>query len=550
MTTAMTTIATTAPALSPEPHHEMSVKQVTKPVVELPGLDDKIPSECASVDNKDGKTMLESFWIITIITGVTFISVSGTGILTTALPRISTDINLDRDLIFWPASVYALSAGCTLLALGSVADVIGSKRMWLIGSGVSCPLILACGLARTGDQFIVFRALLGLFVAMCLSTSMSLVTSSFPPGPKRNIAFAATGMGQPLGYALGLILGGVLSSTIGWRWGFYITAIVDAVLFVASIFVLPSDADSKKLSKATWHRLAYDIDWVGVAILATSLGLLSYVLAMVTLSYKNISQPQNIVLLAISILLLPAFSLWVRRQVKREKAALIPNALWQNLPFLFICMAMFFTWAAFNAFQYISTLFFQDVQNISALQASIRFLPMAVVGVLTNIIAAYLVAKVNVNMLLGIAAVITAVSPILMAIASPEWTYWTAAFVAITLSPINGDVLWTASSLVICRAFPADSQALAGGVFNTISQLGNSIGLAVTAAIAASVSTHDHNVVSALSADGSSATDANTPLLLQGYRAAYWTIFGGMVVVCLASFLGLRHVGKVGVKED
>lgn len=160
---------------------------------------------------------------------------------------------------------------------------------------------------------------------------------------------------------------------------------------------------------------------------------------MVTLSYRNILQPQNIVLLVISVLLLPAFSLWVRRQVKREKAALIPNALWQNLPFLFICMAMFFTWAAFNAFQYISTLFFQDVQNISALQAAIRFLPMAVVGVLTNIIAAHLVAKVNVNMLLGVTAVITAVSPILMAIASPEWTYWTAAFVAITLSPINGD---------------------------------------------------------------------------------------------------------------
>ncbi|KAK9343610.1 hypothetical protein V1522DRAFT_412725 [Lipomyces starkeyi] len=142
MNTAMTTMTTKAPALLPEPHHEMSVKQVTKPVIELPGLDDKIPSECASVDNKDGKVRLESFWIITIITGIPFISVSGTGILTTALPRISTDINLDRDLIFWPASVYALSAGCTLLALGSVADVIGSKKMWLIGSGLSCPLIL------------------------------------------------------------------------------------------------------------------------------------------------------------------------------------------------------------------------------------------------------------------------------------------------------------------------------------------------------------------------------------------------------------------------
>lgn len=267
------TTTTTAPV------YEMIAEQVPKPVVELPGTSDEIPPECATVDNKDVKTRLEAFWIITILTGVTFVSVSGTGILTTALPRISTDIKLDRDLIFWPASVYALSAGCTLLAFGSVADVVGSKRMWLVGSGVSCPLILACGLARTGDQFIIFRALLGLFVAMCLPTSMSLVTASFPPGPKRNIAFAATGMGQPLGYALGLILGGVLTDTIGWQWGFYITAIVDAALFLASIFVLPSDGESKELSKASWHRLANDVDWVGVVILSVSLGLLSYVLA-------------------------------------------------------------------------------------------------------------------------------------------------------------------------------------------------------------------------------------------------------------------------------
>lgn len=242
-----------------------------------PKLDGKGLSEKSF--EKDGKSALESFWIITTITGVTFISVSGTGILTTALPRISTDLDLDRDLIFWPASVYALSAGCTLLAFGSVADIVGSKRMWLIGSGFSCPLILACGLARTGNQFIIFRALLGLFVAMCLSTSMSLVTGSFPPGRKRNIAFAATGMGQPLGYALGLILGGVFTTTIGWRWGFYITAIIDAVLFVGSILILPSDADSMKLCRATCHKLASNIDWIGVAILALSFGLLSYVLA-------------------------------------------------------------------------------------------------------------------------------------------------------------------------------------------------------------------------------------------------------------------------------
>lgn len=110
-------------------------------------------------------------------------------------------------------------------------------------------------------------------------------------------------------------------------------------------------------------------------------------------------------------------------------------------------------------------------------------------------------------------------------------------------------MLWTVSSLVICRAFPAESQSLAGGVFNTISQLGNSVGLAVTAAIAASVTAHDHDGGSSAGDDGNA--DIETAVrLLQGYRAAYWTILAGMVVVCASSFLGLRKLGKVGVKQD
>jgi MFS family permease len=238
---------------------------------------DAIPLASSAPIPKDAvTTTLQAASIIFTLTGVTFISVSGSGILTTALPQIAADINLDENLILWPASVYSLAAGCTLLAFGAVADIVGSKPMWLLGSGVSCFWILACGLARTGSEFIAFRALLGIFVAMCLPTSISLVTSSFPPGPKRNIAFAVTGMGQPLGYAAGLVLGGVLTDTIGWRWAFYITAIINAMLFVASIFLLPSNTRSFVRS-----RLLHQIDWVGVIILSVSLGLLSYVLAYV-----------------------------------------------------------------------------------------------------------------------------------------------------------------------------------------------------------------------------------------------------------------------------
>lgn len=101
-------------------------------------------------------------------------------------------------------------------------------------------------------------------------------------------------------------------------------------------------------------------------------------------------------------------------------------------------------------------------------------------------------------------------------------------------------VLFTVSSLIISRVFPPSSQAVAGGVFNTVSQLGNSIGLAVTAAIAASVTAHAE-----MDGGGMSGNE-----LERGYTSAFWTIFAGLIVACLASLWGLRRVGKVGEKLE
>lgn len=204
---------------------------------------------------------------------------------------------------------------------------------------------------------------------------------------------------------------------------------------------------------------------------------------------------------------------------------------------------MFFTGAGFNFFQYMSTLLFQDVQDISALQASIRFLPMVVVGVATNIVTAHLVSKVNVNLLLGASALMTAISPILKAVASPNWTYWAAAFIAMISSPINGDgeyllqitylirtisckcrlivcaVLWAVSSLIIF-GHSLMTQWLWLGVSLTPSPSWvNSVGLAVTAVIAASVTTCINS-----SANDSSRASQMGGHLLEEYRAAYWLV--------------------------
>lgn len=480
--------------------------------------------------------------IIVMLTGVSFLNTMGSGILTVALPTIAHDISLSPNLLLWPASIYALAAGCTLLVFGSIADVVGGKKIWLTGAGFYIVFTLACGLCKTGMQLIVFRTFLGVSISMCLPAAVGITTKAFDRGTRRNISFACQGMGQPLGYALGLILGGVFADTIGWRWGYYMSAIINFFLFLAAFWGLPPDEQND----VSWKRLGSDIDWIGAITLSVAFGLLSYVLAMITASYSRLGDPQNIALLTISLLLVPAFAYWMRRQERMGNPAIIPNSLWKNTAFTTTCVAVFFTWAVFNAFQYFSTLFFQNTQHLTALQTSLRFLPMVLVAALTDLLTGLLVSKIHVRILVSLTAMISLASSILMATVDPSSPYWTHAFAAMLLSAIGPDTLFTVSSLVITGAYPSKN-GLAGGVFNVFAQLGNSIGLAVTAAVAAAVSARCRD---GGGGGGVGRGQGEGEVLFEGYKAAFWICAASMAFVTGVTWWGLKGGGKVGRKSD
>lgn len=311
-------------------------------------------------------------------------------------------------------------------------------------------------------------------------------------------------------------------------------------LFLAAFWGLPPD-EQKDLS---WQRLGSDIDWIGAMTLSIAFGLLTYVLAMITASYSRLGDAQNIAILAISLLLVPVFVYWMHRQECLGKPAIIPSSLWKNTAFTTTCVAVFFTWAVFNAFQYFSTLFFQRVQSLSALQTSLRFLPMVVVAAVTDIITGVPVSKVHVRLLVSITSAISLIASILMATINPHSTYWTHAFFAMLLSAINPDTLFTVSNLIITSAYPSNT-GLSGGVFNVFAQLGNSIGLAVTAAVAASFGVHDERL-----GRGEAEIRTEGGVLFEGYKAAFWNCAARMVLVTGASLWGLRSGGKVGKKSD
>lgn len=240
-----------------------------------------------------------------------------------------------------------------------------------------------------------------------------------------------------------------------------------------------------------------------------------------------------------SITLIPTFVLWVGRQERLGKPAIIPNSLWRNRIFTTICVGVFMTWGVFNAIETFLTLFFQDVQQISPIQTSIRFLPAPITGALANLVMGLLAHKVRADWAVIFAIALMSLGALLMCIIHPEWSYWACAFPAVALNPIGADALFTVSNLVITSVFPARTQALAGGVFNTIAQIGKSVGLATSGVIAATVTAH------------SNFEDKGSPMaLMEGYRAAFWYTFAGSVATALVFTWGLRGIGRVGVKRE
>lgn len=264
-------------------------------------------------------------------------------------------------------------------------------------------------------------------------------------------------------------------------------------------------------------------------------------------STSNIKVPTNIALLTTAILLVPAFIFWVGRQERLKRPALIPNSLWRNRVFTAICIAVFLTWGTFNALENILTFFFQYVQEISAIQTSLRFLPAPVAGLLTNLVMGLVVHRMRADWAVSIATAVSSIAPLLMAVVNPRWSYWTAPFWAVFLNAIGADVLFTISNLIITSVFPAKTQGLAGGVFNTIAQIGKSVGLATSAVVAASVTARMRDGDTKVGEGHAGDTPES---LMEGYRATFWYIFALGLATVAISIWGLRKIGKVGVKRE
>ena len=160
--------------------------------------------------------------------------------------------------------------------------------------------------------------------------------------------------GQPLGFSIGLVLGGYFAQGIGWRYAYYIAAGLTTSIFLVSIKGLPSSTTQRTLSNIS-SQLVSRIDWIGCLILSSCLGLFSYILAVIAGNVRDFLRPTALCAFSGAILLMPAFVIHVRRQRRRNATVIIAPDLWSNRLFTTLCITRLVIGGSFNAVQYFLT---------------------------------------------------------------------------------------------------------------------------------------------------------------------------------------------------
>ncbi|KAI4725124.1 hypothetical protein E4T49_07148 [Aureobasidium sp. EXF-10728] len=247
----------------------------------------------------------------------------------------------------------------------------------------------------------------------------------------------------------------------------------------------------------------------------------------------------GIVLLCVAFALLPAFALWMRRQIRLGRPALIPNTLWTNTPFTTVCFVVFMVWGSLNASEQLTALYLQDVLRKPVLRASLYFLPAPVCGILMNVGVGFLIPYMRPSVAVPIACLVSGLAPLLLAticrVDGPS--YWRGVFQAMALNPVGADLIYVIANLVLTEAFPEETQALAGGIFNMLAQIGKSVGIATTTIIARQLTAQ-------------AARPESRDALLTGYKAGWFYNCALASISALVSLWGLYSVKHLGVKRE
>ncbi|KAN0101245.1 Major facilitator superfamily domain containing protein [Tylopilus felleus] len=496
------------------------------------------------------RSLARSIAIVATCTGAMLVNISNSTSMSISLPVIEKSINIQENQLQWLMSAYSLSSGCLLLFCGRLADLYGRKKGFLIGMFWQMAFALGLGFSSNGFMLVILRGFQGMGAAFLL---LFQSTQSFPPSHARSIAFATFSAGGPVGAALGCVIGGVLTqlSKEHWRAPFFLSASLSALCILGATISFDTDMISSEADPR--------VDWIG-AILVTS-GLVLIVLVLGQGPTAGWKTPYIIACLVIGLVLLGIFMAWEHHLEKSAIDPDKPKSFWTAPPLMklsiwtrakgrmaVILAIPFLTWCGVMSWMYWVQLFYQDYLGLTPVLSVLRLMPMFVSGCLCNVVFAMVVSKLPLVVFIVLGTLFTGLASVLFAVMDPSATYWAFEFPSTIIVVFGADFVYSSGTLFVSTiAFPHE-QSLAGGLFQTMTQVGTTFGLAISTIVFNCVvdtqSTKLGVVVNSL------GTNAPTSVKLQGYRSTRWTSAAFPFFASLLAAIFLRKVGIVGHRKN
>src|ERR1700761_2973980 len=282
-----------------------------------------------------------------------------------ALPSIGHALSLSTSELQWVVSGYVLGYGGLLLLGGRTTDIVGRRRVFLVAMSVFAIASILGGVANDGSILIATRFIKGIGAAFTVPAGRSLLPPTFPQGPARNKALGIYASFAAVGFAGGLVVGGLLTE-LGWRWTFLVPGPLAALLVVAGLRLIPRDRPA-----AAGRRASFDL---GGAV-AVSAAMLLLVRTVVTAPEHSWGDPQTLVGFAVTALLLIAFV----ALESRVRSPLVRLGILRSGPLVRANIGAATLFGCYIAFQFIATLYLQSLLGWSALETGLAFLPSGAV---------------------------------------------------------------------------------------------------------------------------------------------------------------------------
>jgi EmrB/QacA subfamily drug resistance transporter len=407
------------------------------------------------------------WWTLVAVAFGLFMIMLDNTVVNVALPSIGRDLGVSISELEWVVNGYALTFGVLLLTGGKLADLLGRRRIFIVGLVIFTASSFLCGLANSADVLIGARVVQGIGAALMNPATLSIITATFPPR-QRGMAIGIWAGISALALAIGPLVGGAITEHINWSWVFYINVPIGILgIFAARIFI----DESKDTSE---QRL----DFPGLSTSSIALFALTY--ALIEANQYGWTSVRIVSLFAVAAVFFVVFVLLERNQ----RLPMLDLSLFRNSTFASANAAMLLIGLAmFGTFFFVS-LYVQNVLGYAPMKAGATFLPMTVLIILVAPVAGRLSDRLGPRALMVPGLTLLTTSLVLFSIQDESSTFWTL-LPALLVGGFGMALAMAPTTSAAMHAVPVDKGGVGAAVINSMRQVGGSVGIAVTGAIVA-----------------------------------------------------------------